>query len=194
MGHGEQGGRPAQLTASARPAQLTQRAPRRPICGQEAVLQLACGRDYSIALTEDVGRGGGGEGGGGAGGLTVWGWGSNRHGQLMLADSADVPSPRPCMRPQGRVLQLSCGKAHTLVLQVARRTARFCQLGGAYLSVGRGLISPLRCARGQADGRVLGFGLNTDGQLGTGTTKDCSTPMPCQLGCAKDGGAGCAAY
>ena len=38
---------------------------------------------------------------------------------------------------------------------------------------------------------MLGFGLNTDGQLGTGTTKECSTPMPCQLGSTKDGGAGC---
>ena len=36
----------------------------------------------------------------------------------------------------------------------------------------------------QADGRVLGFGLNTDGQLGTGTTKDCSIPIECYEPCA----------
>ena len=50
------------------------------------------------------------------------------------------------------VAQVSCGKAHTMLLQT--------------------------------DGHVRSWGLNDDGQLGNGSTKDADEPQVCQLGTA----------
>ena len=52
----------------------------------------------------------------------VWAWGANKQGQLSLQEKDDICGPRPiaALRPiadSRLVAQVSCGKAHTMLLQ-----------------------------------------------------------------------------
>jgi hypothetical protein len=104
---------------------------------------VVCGANHSLAVSED--------------GLTLWGWGSNEHGQL--SDRATTPAATPVgeggcsvpavigglgLRPGEEIVRVSAGYAHSAVL-----TDR---------------------------GRVLTFGRGENGQLASGQAEDRSLP------------------
>ncbi len=87
----------------------------------------------------------------------VWTWGANRAGQLSLQELGDIAGPRPVPALRS--------------IAEARK------------------IQQVACGRShtlllQTDGFVMAFGLNDDGQLGIGSTKDSPKPTVVQLGTA----------
>ena len=81
---------------------------------------------------------------------TIWGWGSNKSGQLASAD----------------------GLQHTDIAQIASGYVAIMAGGNPYVFTDNG-----RTFAFKADGTLWGWGANTYGQLGDGTTTDQTSPV-----------------
>ena len=149
------------------------------------IIALSTGNASSVALRADG---------------TVWGWGSNDHGEL--GDGTKTDRPRPVQAGVTRVVAVSSRGPHTLAL-IADGTLRSWgsnlhgELGDntsderpfparvkGYAGADS-LTDVIAIAAGahyslalRADGRVWSWGNNHHGQLGDGTTNTRRTPVP----------------
>ncbi|HEU4410862.1 MAG TPA: hypothetical protein VFS43_36755 [Polyangiaceae bacterium] len=133
-----------------------------------------------------------------------WGW--NKHGQLGRSENVgDIPNPTPTLVDDadlGEVRQLALGYYHSCALRRDGRVlcwgSNFVGQLGTATNVGPGAYTPTptlvddanlgevrQLALGDShscvlrqDGRVLCWGRNKFGQLGTTTNEDTETPTP----------------
>ncbi|XP_059803316.1 probable E3 ubiquitin-protein ligase HERC4 isoform X1 [Hypanus sabinus] len=146
-------------------------------------VQLAAGGAHSFALSVSG---------------AIFGWGSNRFGQLGLNDETDryVPARLKSLRTQ-KIVYICCGEDHTAAL--TKEGGVFTFGAGGYGQLGHNstnheinprkvfelmgyVITQIACGRQHtlafvpSSGKVYSFGLGGNGQLGTGSTSNRRSP------------------
>ncbi|XP_078269385.1 putative E3 ubiquitin-protein ligase HERC4 isoform X2 [Rhinoraja longicauda] len=146
-------------------------------------VQLAAGGTHSFALSFSG---------------AVFGWGSNKFGQLGLNDEIDryVPALLKSLRTQ-KIVYICCGEDHTATL--TKEGGVFTFGAGGYGQLGHNstnheinprkvfelmgyVITQISCGRQHtlafvpSSGKIYSFGLGGNGQLGTGSTSNRKSP------------------
>ncbi|XP_072095264.1 probable E3 ubiquitin-protein ligase HERC4 isoform X2 [Mobula birostris] len=146
-------------------------------------VQLAAGGAHSFALSISG---------------AIFGWGSNKFGQLGLNDEIDryVPARLKSLRTQ-KIVYICCGEDHTAAL--TKEGGVFTFGAGGYGQLGHNstnheinprkvfelmgyVITQIACGRQHtlafvpSSGKVYSFGLGGNGQLGTGSTSNRKSP------------------
>ncbi|XP_055503151.1 probable E3 ubiquitin-protein ligase HERC4 isoform X2 [Leucoraja erinacea] len=146
-------------------------------------VQLAAGGAHSFALSLSG---------------AVFGWGSNKFGQLGLNDEIDrhVPALLKSLRTQ-KIVYICCGEDHTATL--TKEGGVFTFGAGGYGQLGHNstnheinprkvfelmgyVITQISCGRQHtlafvpSSGKIYSFGLGGNGQLGTGSTSNRKSP------------------
>ena len=153
------------------------------VSGMSGALQLASGNEDTLVLKSDG---------------TLWGWGYNALGELANGTSAAMAAPSPLLGLNS-ISQLAMGDQgyHTLFIgaggavyatglncygELGDGTTNF-HVGATAVNMSN-LGSAVACAVGRyhslavkSDGTVWAWGLNGNGQLGTGTTTNSSVPV-----------------
>lgn len=154
----------------------------RPVHAQDLtnVQYIAGGADFSVAVRSDG---------------TVWTWGLNTYGQIGNGTTTDAPIPVEVTGPTG-VVKVAAGFSHTLALESDGTVWAWGANDVGQLGDGTGLdqLSPvvvsglpadvvtIACGRSfsfalTAGGDLWGWGRNSVGQLGDGTTTDQLSPI-----------------
>ncbi|MDY7230010.1 RCC1 domain-containing protein [Hyalangium rubrum] len=159
------------------------------VVGLTDVVKVVAGSMHSVALQGDG---------------TVWAWGRNTYGNLGLgtADSASHPTPT---RVPGlaNVVDIATGRDHVLALHADGTVSSWGLDASGQLGTGEVLpdeesavpmrVKGLADARAvfanglmsyawRADGSLVSWGQNFNGQLGNGTTTDAREPTPSVAG------------
>jgi alpha-tubulin suppressor-like RCC1 family protein len=153
--------------------------------GLTGVVAIAAGSSHTVALKSDG---------------TVWAWGNNNYGQLGIGNFYPYSRATPAVVPDlSGVIAIAAGFGHTLALKSdgsvwAWGWNDFGQLGDGtrtwdppYGRATPGIVPDLTgviaIAAGfahsvafKSDGSVLAWGLNSNGQLGDGSSYDHATP------------------
>jgi len=136
----------------------TERVPRMvKVLGTNVIVQIACGVEHSIALTND------GE---------LYAWGSNKEGQLGLGSHTltEIKPKRISALAAVPIAFIACGGYHTIVISKS----------GKCLYCGyRSTLCERPCIRCFLAGAVFSWGRNTFGQLGLNDIQQRN--LPCQL-------------
>ncbi|MBJ6761721.1 chromosome condensation regulator RCC1 [Myxococcaceae bacterium JPH2] len=155
------------------------------VVGLTDVVKLAAGSQHSVALQADG---------------TVWTWGRNTYGTLGLgaADAVNHPTPEKVPGVEN-VVDIATGRDHVLAVHADGTVSAWGldsagQLGTGAISAEKQSAVPVKVkgmtdaravwANGlfgfvrRADGTLMGWGQNGNGQLGLSDTKDKGTPTP----------------
>ena len=151
--------------------------------GGSAFRSVAAGGAHSLGLTVDG---------------QVYSWGANSSGQLGVGSVVDASTPQAVDIPGGPVVAVAAGSAYSLALTAAGQVYAwganlFGQLGTGsrsnadspvLVSMPGGVTVTAIAAGGDhslaltASGQVYGWGANTYGQVGDGTTVSRDLPVP----------------
>lgn len=126
------------------------------VLGTNVIVQIACGGEHSLALTND------GE---------LYAWGSNRDGQLGLGSHivSEIKPKKISSLAAVPIAFIACGGHHTVVISKSGKFKLYLRRGLHAYPTFRYLFA----------GAVFSWGRNTFGQLGLIDTQQRS--LPCQL-------------
>ncbi|GIH26438.1 hypothetical protein Aph01nite_47480 [Acrocarpospora phusangensis] len=163
------------------------------VSGLTGVMAVSAGRAHGMALKSDG---------------TVWTWGHNRSGELGDGSRADRLTPVRAGTLTG-ITAIAAGAHFSLAVAADGRVSAWGENEQGQL--GSGGVSPYRVTPGavagltgvasvaagsqfalalRGDGQVWGWGANSNGQLGDGTTVGRPVPVKVPLGPAQEVGAG----
>lgn len=140
----------------------TERIPRMvKVLGTNVIVQIACGIEHSIALTND------GE---------LYAWGSNREGQLGLGSHTitEIKPKKISTLAAVPIAFIACGGYHTIVISKSGKSTGITDIVRLHPT-----LIPNSYIRCFFIGAVFSWGRNTFGQLGLNDTQQRS--LPCQL-------------